>query len=124
MVIAILMVIIGLVAMTWFPVRPVSRTRPPEIKVETTYTGADALTVEQSWPPPSSSQMSGVDYMNYMYSTNANNGMMTLKVIFDVKTDTNIDQVLTQMRQNQASSQTPGGSAQLRRHVQKSTSSR
>jgi len=63
--------------------------------------------------------------MNYMYSTNSQQrNDMTLKVIFDVKTDTNIDQVLTQMRQNQASSQLPGGSAQLRRHREKSTSSR
>jgi len=36
--------------------------------VSTTYTGADALTVEQSVATPIEQQMSGVDDMNYMYS--------------------------------------------------------
>jgi len=104
MVIAILMVIIGLVAMTGLPIAQFPNIVPPEIQVKTTYTGADALTVEQSVATPIEQQMSGVDFMNYMYSTNSNDGQMTLKVNFDVKTDTNIDQVLTQMRQGQASS--------------------
>ena len=42
-------------------------------------------------------EMSGVDNMNYMYSLNANNGELKLYVNFDVKTDPNIDQVLTQI---------------------------
>ena len=51
--------------------------------------------------------MSGVDNMNYMLSINANNGSMRMLVNFDVKTDPNIDQVLTQIRENQAESQLP-----------------
>jgi HAE1 family hydrophobic/amphiphilic exporter-1 len=47
---------------------------PPEIQVKTTYTGADAQTVEQSVATPIEQQMSGVDNMNYMYSINANTG--------------------------------------------------
>jgi len=123
MVIAILMVIIGLVAMTGLPVAQFPNIVPPEIQVKTTYTGADALTVEQSVATPIEQQMSGVDYMNYMYSTNSNDGQMTLKVNFDVKTDTNIDQVLTQMRQGQASSQLPEEVRSYGVTVQKSTSS-
>ena len=72
--------------------------------MKTTYVGADALTVEQSVATPIEQQMSGVDHMNYMYSTNANNGLMRLIVNFDVKTDPNTDHVLTQMRQSQAES--------------------
>ena len=45
--------------------------------------------------------------MNYMLSINANNGSMRMLVNFDVKTDPNIDQVLTQIRENQAESQLP-----------------
>ena len=80
---------------------------PPEILVQATYLGADAQTLEQSVATPIEQQMSGVDNMNYMYSINANNGQMPLTVDFDVATDPNIDQVLTQMRFTQAQPQLP-----------------
>ena len=67
--------------------------------------------------------MSGVDNMNYMYSVNANNGQSTLTVNFDVKTDPNIDQILTQMRSSQAESQLPTDVRNYGITVQKSTSS-
>src|SRR5262245_3120412 len=51
--------------------------------------------------------MSGVDNMNYMYSVNASTGEMRLIVDFDVKTDTNTDFILTQIRETQAASQLP-----------------
>src|ERR1039457_2662380 len=51
--------------------------------------------------------MSGVDNMNYMYTISANNGVMRMGVNFDVKTDPNIDQMLAQLRENQAVSQLP-----------------
>ncbi len=51
--------------------------------------------------------MAGVDNMNYMYSISANNGVIRMRVNFDVKTDPNIDQVLAQLRENQAESQLP-----------------
>jgi multidrug efflux pump len=106
-VISIIMTIAGIVAFLGLPVAQYPNIVPPEIKVDTTYVGADALTVEQSVATPIEQQMSGVDRMNYMYSTNANNGAMRLVVNFDVATDPNTDQVLTQMRQSQAESQLP-----------------
>ena len=51
--------------------------------------------------------MTGVHDMNYMYSTNANNGAMSLTVDFDIATNPDIDQVLTQLRVNQATPQLP-----------------
>ena len=82
MVIAILMVIIGLVAMLRLPTAQFPNIAPPETQVKATYPGADAQTVEQSVATPIEQQMSGVDNMNYMYSINANNGQMTLTVNF------------------------------------------
>jgi len=123
MVIAILMVIIGLVAMAGLPVAQFPNIVPPEIQVQTTYTGADALTVEQSVATPIEQQMSGVDDMNYMYSINANNGSMSLKVNFDVKTDVSTDQVLTFMREGQAESQLPSEVRDFGVTVLKSTAS-
>jgi HAE1 family hydrophobic/amphiphilic exporter-1 len=107
MVISILMVMIGIVAMLGLPTALFPNIVPPEIKVTATYPGADALTLEQSVATPIEQQMSGVDNLNYMYSTNANNGVTALVTNFDIKTDPSTDQILTQMRSNQAASQLP-----------------
>jgi HAE1 family hydrophobic/amphiphilic exporter-1 len=123
MVIAILMIMIGLVSMSELPIAQFPNIAPPEIQVQTTYTGADAVTVEQSVATPIEQQMSGVDNMNYMYSINANNGQMTLRVNFDVATDPNIDQVLSQMRKSQAESQLPQDVRNFGVNVVKSTAS-
>ena len=66
MVIAILMVIIGIVSMAGLPIAQFPNIAPPEIQVQTTYTGADAVTVEQAVATPIEQQLSGVDNMNYM----------------------------------------------------------
>ena len=121
MVIAILMVLLGIVAMRRLPTAQFPNIAPPEIQVKATYPGADAVTVEQSVATPIGQQMSGVDNMNYMYSNNANNGQMTLTVNFDIKTDPNTDQILTQMRTNQANSQLPIDVVNYGVTVQKST---
>jgi hydrophobic/amphiphilic exporter-1 (mainly G- bacteria), HAE1 family len=107
MVIAILMVIIGAVSMVSLPIAQFPNIVPPEIRIQTSFVGADAQTLEQSVATPIEQQMSGVDNMNYMYSISANNGSMRMGVNFDVKTDPNIDQVLSQLRENQAESQLP-----------------
>jgi len=107
MVIAIVMVIVGLVSMLTLPTAQFPDIVPPEIQVQATYPGADAKTLEESVATPIEQQLSGVDNMNYMYSTNANNGQTTITVNFDVKTNPNIDQVLTDLRESQAVSQLP-----------------
>ncbi|HOI16404.1 MAG TPA: efflux RND transporter permease subunit, partial [Geobacteraceae bacterium] len=123
MVISILMVIGGLVAMSRLPVAQFPNIVPPAIQVNATYTGADALTLEQSVATPIEQQMSGVDNLDYMYSINANNGSMTLYNYFDLKTDASTDQLLAQMRQGQAESQLPSDVRNYGVTVQKSTSS-
>src|SRR5271170_653721 len=107
MVIAILQVVIGLVTMFGLPISQYPNIVPPEIRIQTTFVGADAKTLAESVATPIEEQMSGVDNMNYMYSTSANNGVLRMGVNFDVKTDPNIDQVLSQLRENQAQPQLP-----------------
>src|SRR5271170_1689385 len=107
MVISIVMVIVGVVSMLSLPTAQFPNIVPPEILVQATYPGADAKTLEQSVATPIEQQMSGVDNMDYMWSTNASNGQTQLNVDFDVKTDPNIDQVLSQLRVSQAQSQLP-----------------
>ncbi|HXZ24935.1 MAG TPA: multidrug efflux RND transporter permease subunit [Nitrospiria bacterium] len=107
MVIAILTVIGGLVAMVGLPTAQYPDIVPPQILATTTYTGADALTIESSVAAPLEQQMSGVDNMLYMQSTNANDGTMNLRVTFDIDTDVNMDQVNTQNRVAQAQPNLP-----------------
>ena len=120
-VIAILMTLIGGVCMLALPIAQYPQIAPPEIQVQTHYTGADALTVEQSVAAPIEQQMSGVDNMNYMYSINANSGDIRLIVNFDIATDPNIDHVLTQLRVSQAQSQLPADVNNYGVTVKKST---
>ncbi|HVW86315.1 MAG TPA: multidrug efflux RND transporter permease subunit [Bryobacteraceae bacterium] len=107
MVIAILMVVIGLVSAIALPVAQFPNIVPPEIQVTATYPGADSQTLEQSVATPLEEQISGVDNMNYMYSVNSSTGQTQITVDFDVNTDPNIDQVLTQLRTSQAQPQLP-----------------
>ena len=122
-VIAVITVLVGVVSMLGLPVAQFPNIVPPEVQVKSTYTGADALTVEQAVATPIEQQMSGVDNMNYMYSVNAGNGQSTLTVNFGVQTDPNIDQILAQMRTSQAESQLPVDVRNYGITVQKSTSS-
>jgi len=121
-VIAILMTMAGAVAMSKLPTAQYPDIVPPQIQVSTTYTGADAITIEQSVATPLEQQMNGVDYMIYMQSTNANDGTMTLKVTFDVETDINLDQVNTQNRVSQAQPNLPADVNQFGLTVKKATS--
>jgi HAE1 family hydrophobic/amphiphilic exporter-1 len=123
MVISILMVIVGGVSILSLPSAQFPNIVPPEIQVNAIYPGADAETIEQSVATPIEQQMSGVDNMNYMYSTNANNGQMKLTVNFDIKSNPNTDQILSQMRAQQANSQLPTDVIQAGVTVAKSTSS-
>src|SRR5713226_5175507 len=106
-VISILMVIVGAITIVSLPVSQFPAIAPPEVQVQTTYVGADAQTAEQSVATPIEQQMSGVDNMNYMYSVNSSTGEVRLIVDYDVKTDTNTDLILTQIRETQAASQLP-----------------
>jgi len=106
-VIAIFTVILGLVSMLSLPTAQYPDIVPPEIQVQATYPGADARTLQQAVSTPIEQQMNGVDNMLYFYSVNANNGQATIYVDFDVKTNPDTDQILSQLRVSQAQSQLP-----------------
>ncbi len=107
MVVSILLVLLGGVSILRLPIAQFPNITPPEVMLQGTYVGADALTVEQSLATPLEQQMSGVDRMLYMYSVNGSNGQTTLRVSFDVATDPNVDQLLAHMRYAQAEPQLP-----------------
>lgn len=107
MVIAIVTVIVGVVSMLSLPTAQFPDIAPPQIVVQAMFPGADAQTLVESVATPLEQQITGVDKMQYMQSSSANNGETQITVNFDINTDPNIDQVLTQLRTAQAQSQLP-----------------
>jgi HAE1 family hydrophobic/amphiphilic exporter-1 len=102
MVIAILTILLGVVSLLGLPIAQFPQILPPQVNLTTTYTGADATTIEQSVATPIEQQMNGVERSLYIQSTNANDGSMNQVVTFDVGTDLDVDNVLVNNRYSQA----------------------
>jgi HAE1 family hydrophobic/amphiphilic exporter-1 len=97
-VIAILMVVIGLVALISLPVAQYPDITPPTVQVTTRYPGANARTVIDTVALPIEQQVNGVEDMIYMQSYSTDDGSYTLTVTFKIGTDLNFAQVLVQNR--------------------------
>ncbi len=107
MVISIVTVLLGVVAMQTLPIAQYPEIVPPMVQVTTTFVGASALDVEASVATPAEQKINGVENSIYMKSTNANDGTLTLKVSFEVGSNLDMANVLTQNKLSEAMPQLP-----------------
>ncbi|MGC1664423.1 MAG: efflux RND transporter permease subunit, partial [Bradyrhizobium sp.] len=106
-VIALLMVLIGGVALFKLAVAQYPDVVPPTVQVTTRYPGASARIVVDTVALPIEQQVNGVEDMLYMQSYAAADGTYSLTVTFKIGTDLNFAQVLVQNRVSSAISQLP-----------------
>jgi hydrophobic/amphiphilic exporter-1 (mainly G- bacteria), HAE1 family len=122
MVISIIIVLLGLLALQKTPVSQYPDINPPVVKITTSFTGANALNVEQAVATPIEQKVNGVENMLYMKSINTSDGACTIEVTFDVGTNLDNANMLTQNRQNQSSPFMPSSVKQQGVVVKKSLS--
>src|ERR1700684_1568181 len=92
-VIAVVITLAGLIALTRIPLAQFPDIVPPRVQVTATYPGASAAVIEAAVAQPLEAQIVGVDKMIYMKSTSANDGSYNLTVSFAVGTNPDIDTV-------------------------------
>ncbi|HEX3954181.1 MAG TPA: efflux RND transporter permease subunit, partial [Stellaceae bacterium] len=106
-VIAIIITIAGLLALTRIPVAQFPDIVPPQVQVSATYPGASAAVVEANVAQPIEAQVVGVDKMLYMKSASGNDGSYNLTVSFALGTNPDIDTVNVNNRVQTALAQLP-----------------
>jgi multidrug efflux pump len=97
-VLSIVIVIVGVVALTQLPVAQYPDVAPPTVQVTATYPGANARTTADNVATPIELEVNGVERMLYMSSKCTNDGQMNLDVTFELGTNLDTAQVLVQNR--------------------------
>src|SRR6187397_3467892 len=106
-VISIMIVLLGLFSLKGLSIEQYPFLAPPTIRIISTYPGASAVAVEQSVATPIEQEVNGVEWMNYMKSSNTSDGRMQLDVNFEVGTNQDMANVLTQNRVSSAQARLP-----------------
>ncbi|MCD1650422.1 efflux RND transporter permease subunit [Halomonas meridiana] len=106
-VLAIILTLVGAMAMRILPIEQYPSVVPPTVSVQAQFPGADAETVAQTVAAPLAEAINGVEDMLYMTSNSADNGLMSLSVAFNIGTDGDINTINVNNRVQGALSQLP-----------------
>jgi len=98
LVISIFIMLVGGISIPLLPIESMPDVTPPTISVEATFAGADAATLEQAVTAPIEQEINGVENMIYLNSKSTSAGRMDMTVTFEIGTDVDMAQVLTQNR--------------------------
>ncbi len=98
MVISALILMAGIIGLNQLSVEQFPDIAPPTIQVTTSYTGANAETIQKSVIAPLEEAINGVEDMIYMTSSATNTGSATIMVYFKQGTDPDMAQVNVQNR--------------------------
>ena len=106
-VIAIVILLLGGLSVSSLPIEQYPNITPPVVEVEATYTGADAVAVNNAVATPLAESVMGVSDMLYMQTTSAGDGSMSLQILFDIGTDPDLNEIFVQNKISSATAQLP-----------------
>lgn len=101
-VISVLILMLGLISLFNLPMEQYPDIAPPTVSVSTSYTGANAETVQKSVIVPLEEAINGVENMTYMTSTATNNDSGSITVYFKQGTDPDMATINTKNRVSEA----------------------
>lgn len=101
-VISVLILMLRLISLFNLPMEQYPDIAPPTVMVSTSYTGANAETVQKSVIVPLEEAINGVENMTYMTSTSTNNGSGSITVYFKQGTDPDMATINTKNRVSEA----------------------
>src|SRR6516162_10174072 len=107
MVIAIVIIILGAVAIPGLPISAYPQVVPPSVQITAGYLGGNAQDLEKTVAQPIEEQLIGLDGMLYFLSTSGNDGSLNIQVTFRLGTNPDIATVQTQNRVNIAMPRLP-----------------
>src|ERR1035438_5700173 len=112
-VISLVILILGVICIFNLPVNQYPNITPPAVSVSGNYTGADAITVEQTVTTPVEEAINGVHGMEYIQSNSTSTGSMSVSTTFKVGTNVDIATLDVQNRVGIASPLLPSSVSRL-----------